>query len=472
MSDPRQPAAPFLPGRFGLSGRLMLLTVLFVMLAEVMIFVPAVANFRNNWLRDRLAAARTATLALEAAPANAVPEALAAQLLDSVGSRTIAHKAGGIRRLLAVSDLPVEVAYDIDMRDATPMSAIPEAFGTLLSAGNRLVRVIGPALESGDSIEMVIEERPLRAAMRRFSINLFLLSLLISSITAALVYFTLHRLIVRPVKRLAEEISSFAAGMGERRQFIAPSGRRDEIGEAEVKLAEMQRVLASELEQRRNLAALGLAVAKINHDLRNMLSSAHLLSDRIATVPDPTVQRIAPKLIAALDRAVGFCQATLAFGKVQESAPDPRKFDLGPLVSDLRDLLGLGEDGPVDVTVEMPAPMLISADPDQLLRVLLNLGRNAVEVMKEQQAAQGARGTLMIRARRQGAMVEIEVADTGPGVPAELKPHLFKAFSSSRRLGGTGLGLAIAADLMRAQGGDITLVDTARGACFRVTLPG
>ena len=454
--------------RLGLSGRLMLLTVGFVMLAEVLIFVPSIANFRNAWLRDRLAAARTATLALEAAPANMLPEALVIQLLDSVGSRTIAHRSGGVRRLLAVSDMPLSVARDFDLRSGIGPHTIAEALDTLFSHGNRLVRVIGPAADSGDFIEMVIEEKPLRDAMRGFSVNILLLSLLISSITAALVYFALHRLIVRPVKRLAEAITAFGAENGDQRPVIAPSGRGDEIGEAEVRLAAMQRALANELRQRQNLAALGLAVAKINHDLRNMLSAAHLLSDRIASVPDPTVQRIAPKLIRALDRAVGFCQATLAFGKLQEPAPQPKKVDLNQLADDLRDLLGLGEDGPVAFLVDMPQPMPATADPEQLLRVLLNLGRNSVEAM----TALPGGGTLTLAARRAGEMIEIEIADTGPGVPEALKPRLFQPFAGAGRPGGTGLGLAIAADLMRAQGGSIALVDVPRGACFRIALPG
>lgn len=454
---------------FGISGRLMLLTLCFVMLAEILILVPSIANFRNTWLSDRLAAARTAALVLEASPGQALPEVLIAQLLDSVGSRTIAHKSGGVRRLLAVADMPQSVAHDLILTPTPTVGTILEAFDTLFHGGDRLVRVMGLPGANGDQIEMVMEERPLRQALLTYTRNILLLSLLISSVAAALMFFSLHRLIVKPVKRLAESISSFGQDAEDSRRVIRPSGRSDEIGQAEKSLAGMQRALNAQLKQQQHLAALGLAVAKINHDLRNMLSSAHLLSDRLAIVPDPTVQRIAPKLVRALDRAIGFCQATLAFGRAQEQPAVLRSVDLAPLVQDLRDLIGIGEGSPVGFASEVPPRMTVSADPDQLLRVLLNISRNAVEAMMERPTDGEKR--LTVSARKRAGLVEIDVADTGPGIPSSLRDDLFKAFAGSRRPGGTGLGLAIAADLMRAQGGSVDLIEVERGACFRLTLP-
>ncbi len=90
----------------------------------------------------------------------------------------------------------------------------------------------------------------------------------------------------------------------------------------------MQDTLVRELTQKKHLAALGLAVAKINHDLRNMLASAQLLSDRLANVTDPLAQRLAPKLVATLDRAIRFCQATLTYGRATDEAPKPRLVEL------------------------------------------------------------------------------------------------------------------------------------------------
>src|ERR1700761_1028093 len=105
--------------RLGLSGKLLVLTILFVMIAEVLIYVPSIANFRLNWLNDRLAAAHTAALVLDAAPSGMVPESLAKQILDSVGAHAVAMKMGTQRRLLAVSAMPPKIDHDIDMRNVS-----------------------------------------------------------------------------------------------------------------------------------------------------------------------------------------------------------------------------------------------------------------------------------------------------------------------------------------------------------------
>ena len=86
------------------------------MIAELLIYVPAIANFRMNRLNDRLAAANTAALVLDAAPSGMVPDSLARQILDSIGARAVAIKMGQQRRLLASADLPAAIDHDIDMR--------------------------------------------------------------------------------------------------------------------------------------------------------------------------------------------------------------------------------------------------------------------------------------------------------------------------------------------------------------------
>lgn len=466
MSEPAPEERPRPRFRLGLSAKLMILTLAFVMLAEILIFVPSIANFRNNWLADRLASAQTAALVIEASPADAIPDALVERLLDNVGARSIALKIGGTRRLIAVNDVTPDFAREVDLRSRSPIGEIIDSLSTMTAQGETMMRVVGPAPMGGEFIELVLPERPLRQAMWRFSINILWLSMVISLITAALVYGGLYRLIVRPVKQLAESISAFEQDTG---RIIKPSGRRDEIGDAEQTLAGMQTALSLQIKQQQRLAALGLAVAKINHDLRNLLSSAHLLSDRIATVSDPTVQRLAPKLVGALDRAVNFCQATLAYGKAEERPPAPRTFELGQLVTDLKDLLALDEDSPVEFVADFPKPMLIRADPDQLLRVMMNLGRNALEAMAQQ--AGGPPHRLTVEARRTAEGVEIDIRDTGVGIPKARRDTLFRPFSASRTIGGTGLGLSIADELMRAQSGSIRLLDTETGTCFRLFLP-
>ena len=443
------------------------------MVAEILIYVPSIANFRLNWLNDRLAAAHTAALVLDAAPSGAVPESLANKILMSIGARAVAIKMGTERRMLAASNVPSHIAQDIDMRDVRWWRAIMDAFDTLLFCmPDDVMRVVGPApMVHGEFLEIVLEEAPLCKAMWTFSVNILLLSLLISGITAMLVFFALHYILVRPMGRFTENMVAFRADPENPARIIAGSGRRDEIGTAEEELAAMQRELASMLHQKNRLAALGLAVSKINHDLRNLLASAQIFSDQLSTLPDPKVQRFAPKLMRALERAIAFCQSTLSYGAAQETPPERKTIEVDPLIEEVHEALGLGLDVPIRWIVSVERGLTVEADPDQLFRVLVNVARNAVQALEARGARDPARDQIRITGRREGSVVVIEVSDTGPGVPEKARAHMFQAFQGSARTGGTGLGLVIAAELVRAHGGEIVLVPGTIGATFRITIP-
>jgi signal transduction histidine kinase len=462
---------PVRVSRFGLSGKLLVLTILFVMIAEVLIYVPSVANFRVTWLKDRLQTGYTAALVLEAAPNGMVPDSLAKQILDSIGARAVAMKMGERRRMLAIDDMPPEVADTFDMRNVTSFDAIMDAFKMMLNTRrNDVMRVVGPAPMGGEYIELLMDEQPLHKAMLRYSGDILLLSLLISCITAALVYLALHYMFVRPMRRVTANMVAFRADPENPDRIIAPSARGDEIGLAERELATMQTELASMLHQKSRLAALGLAVSKINHDLRNLLSSAQLFSDRLATLPDPGVQRFAPKLMRALERAIAFCESTLSYGRLQEPPPERRPILLEPLVEEVHETLNL-VDSPIRWISAVERGLTVEADYDQLFRILLNLTRNAVQAMEGRAARDPGRDQIRITGRREGAVVVIEVSDTGPGFSGKAREHLFEAFQGSTRPGGTGLGLAIAAELVRAHGGEIRLVEGTIGATLRLTIP-
>ena len=456
--------------RLGLSGKLLLLTIPLVMIAEVLIYVPAIANFWTNRLNDRLAAANTAALVLDAAPSGMVPDSLARQILTSINARGVAIKMGQQRRLLASADLPASIDHDFDMRDMTVWSSIVNSLKMMTETGDHTMRVIGPAPGRAQFIEVVTDEKPLRRAMYRFSRNLLGVSLLLAVLTAALVYLALHFLFVRPMRRLTASLVGFHENPESVARIIVPSSRSDEIGVAERELADMQRDLVSMLHQKSRLAALGLAVSKINHDLRNLLASSQLLSDQLASVPDPRVQRFAPKLMRSLERAIAFCQSTLSYGKVQEPAPDRRLVAVEPVVAEVRETAGLSPDASITWVAAIERGLKIDADPDQLFRVLLNLVRNAAQALD---SLSGDVGVCQIRitGRREGSVTILEVSDTGPGVPAKVREHLFEAFRGAGRPGGSGLGLAIAAELVRAHDGDIQLVEGTLGATFRITIP-
>ncbi len=465
------PLEPVRPPRFGLSAKLLVLTILFVMIAEVLIYVPSVANFRVVWLKDRLATAYTAALVLEAAPNGVVSDALAKQILDSIGARAVAMKMGTRRRMLAIDDMPPAIAATYDMRNVFAFDAIVDAFATMLNTRKDVMRVVGPAPMGGEYIELVMNEQPLRKAMLRYSADILFLSLAISAITAALVYLALHYMFVRPMRRVTANMMAFRADPENADRVIEPSARNDEIGTAERELATMQAELASMLHQKSRLAGLGLAVSKINHDLRNLLASAQLFSDRLADIPDPGVQRFAPKLMHALERAIAFCQSTLSYGRLQEPPPERRKMLLEPLVEEVHETLGLGPDAPIRWISAVERGLTVEADYDQLFRILLNLARNALQALESRATRDPGRDQIRITGRREGAVVVIEVSDTGPGFSDKARAHLFEAFQGSTRTGGAGLGLAIAAELVRAHGGEIRLVEGTIGATLRVTIP-
>jgi signal transduction histidine kinase len=432
----------------------------FVMLAEVLIYVPAIANFRLNWLNDRLAAAHTAALVLDAAPSGMVPEKLAKQILDSVGARAVAMKMGTQRRLLAsTGNIPAKIEQDVDMRTVTWWQATVDAFDTMLMCvPGDVLRLVGPAPMGGDFLEIVLDEEPLRDAMLRFSVTILLVSLLISGITAMLVFFSLNYLLVRPMRRITENMIAFRADPENPARVIAGSGRVDEVGTTERELAAMQRDIASMLHQKNRLAALGLAVSKIN-------------PDQLFDLPDPKAQRFAPKLMRALERAIAFCQSTLSYGAAQEPAPDRRSIEVEPLIDDVYETLGLGLDVPIRWIVAVEKGLTVDADRDQLFRILVNVARNAVQALETRGNRDPARDQIRITGRREGSVAVIEVSDTGPGVPDKARAHLFEAFQGSTRPGGSGLGLAIAAELARAHGGELRLVEGTIGATFRISIP-
>jgi signal transduction histidine kinase len=352
---------------------------------------------------------------------------------------------------------------------------IADALGVFFAPNGRTILVFGhpetgpvSTLPMKDFVEIVLPESTLKAAMVRYGLNILGISIIISMIAAALVYFALSALFVQPMMRITRNMLSFSERPEDTSRIIEPSGRRDEIGVAEEELAHMQRQLQIMLQQKSRLAQLGLAVSKINHDLRNMLGSAQLVSDRLGTVRDPTVQRIAPKLIASLDRAIKFCNETLRFGRAEEALPRRESTRLLDLVDEVGEGLGVPRAG-IAWTVEIDPDLRLDADPDHLFRILNNLCRNAIQAIERQGPAMP--GEIRIRAWREGSVSVIEFQDNGPGLPAAAKAHLFQAFQGSAGKGGIGLGLAISAELASAHGGSLVLLDTPRGAAFRIEIP-
>ncbi len=457
---------------FGLATRTLVSVVAFIMVAEIIIYVPIVANYRENWLRNRLSAAYTAALVLEAAPRAMLSDQLSRELLDSVGARIIVLNSHGARQILAATTLPPRVDGFYDLQHSNFFDALAAAYGTYTSKG-RVITIMGEAPMGGDAIEVTMDEAPLTRALHKFAAHILRISLAIAAIVATLAVGSINFMVLRPMRRLTTNITEFGADPENAARIIVPSGSRHEIGCAEEALATMQDTLVRELNQKKHLAALGLAVAKINHDLRNMLASAQLLSDRLANVTDPLAQRLAPKLVATLDRAIRFCQAILTYGRAADEAPKPRLVGLRAIVAEAAESVALGGPARVEIVNKVAEDFEVWVDPEQMFRVLMNLIRNGVEALDRAGPARGRPARVTISAEQRAAGSVIELADTGPGVPPSVRAQLFTPFSDSARPGGSGLGLAIAADLVRANGGKIGLEPDSEdeGARFRIILP-
>jgi signal transduction histidine kinase len=301
---------------------------------------------------------------------------------------------------------------------------------------------------------------------------MLLLSILLSIIVGALVFWALTELLVKPIERLSANMVGFAEWPEDRSRIISPRPDGDEIAAAERALAAMQNELSGMLAQKNHLAALGLAVSKVSHDLRNMLTSAQLLSDRLGHVNDPTVQKVAPKLISSLDRAIGFLTQILQFGRAQEPPPVKERIVLKPLVKEVFAVTALSSGGRVKLINAVDDKAVVEADREQLTRILGNLIRNAVQALDQDDRSAKPQAAVTIATRRERHTLHISVADNGPGIPEAVRGKLFQAFHASATPGGTGLGLAIAAELAEAHGGGLALVKSDEtGTVLELTLP-
>ncbi|TBG87361.1 HAMP domain-containing histidine kinase, partial [Rhizobium leguminosarum] len=365
----------------GLSGKLLWLTVFFIMLAEILIFFPSVASMRVRWLQDRLNTAAAAAIVIDGLQPVELPRALQKETLEATGTKAIVLRKDGTSRLLATTDMPASVDESYDLTDVPPVTAIRDALDTLVFGGSRIIRVYGPVGETNTGVEVVMKDRQLRRAMFVYSRNVLLLSVLISLFTATLIFFAINRILIGPIRRLTGSMQQFSSDPDNPAHIYIGDGGRDELAVAGRNLTSMQMELQKTLKQQKNLAALGLAVSKINHDMRNILASAQLMSDRLVDVDDPMVKSFAPKLLRTIDRAVGYTTEVLSYGKASESAPRRRHIRLLELTQDVKDMLAIDPQSGIEFAEQIGAELEVDADGEQLFRVIHNLCRNALQAL-------------------------------------------------------------------------------------------
>lgn len=438
------------------------------MLAEVLIFVPSVARFREDYLLLHLERAQIASLVLLAN--DMIEDDLEQELLQNAGVFNVVLARNEVRQLMLSSPIPSAVTQTYDLRNPGAWTLIRDAIARLREPQNHVIRVIGhPVKEAGLLIEVTMETDPLRAAMIDYGFRILALSAVISVLTAFLLFFAVRYFIVRPINGVVRAMTSYAKAPEDARRIIEPKAGVTELREAETALMSMQTQLTGALKQKERLAQLGSAVAKVSHDLRNILTTAQLFTDRMEQSEDPYVKKTVPKLLKSISRAVNLCETTLAFGKAEEPPPALDRITLADVVGDaIQSEQLVASSDSIEFTQNIPANMVVRADPEQLYRVLSNLIRNARQAI----VASGSVGEISVTANEDEEFWSIMVSDTGPGLPNKAQDHLFQPFQGGTRKEGTGLGLAIAAELIRGHGGRLELVKTdEKGTNFIICLP-
>ncbi|MBL4870838.1 MAG: HAMP domain-containing histidine kinase, partial [Robiginitomaculum sp.] len=314
------------------------MTIVFVMLAEILIFIPSAAMFRHGWLQERAEAAGLLTLAIEGVPDYMGGEMLSKQFMKDTGCSMVVQQrtdpSGKILRQTVLGTPPVnEKIFTSDLRIKRQLPLFRESFRDFFSSGNGYIRIVSePTVEGVDALEILVPQNALKMALRDYWKRVLLWSLAISLLTGLMIYLALSRMIARPIVKLASGLAKFRADPRKRMNpHSKPSKsqyRRDEIGQLEREFIAMKTGIRTAFKQQERLATLGMAMAKINHDLRNVLTSTQLISDRLADDQDPRISKMGKRLVKTVDRGVKLCEATLSFSRSVEDRPAPQTIRL------------------------------------------------------------------------------------------------------------------------------------------------
>jgi signal transduction histidine kinase len=448
------------------------LCVMLVLIAEVLVFIPSAANFRRAWLEERIERAQTASLAVEASPSFEISDDLSRELLANAEVLGVALKRDGQRQLILAGEYEGEMPVSIDLRETSLLHHVGATLALPFHPRGRILRLLAePRLAGGEFIEVVVREAPLRDAMIAYSLRVLALSLIIALFVAAGMYLVLNRFLVWPLRRLVADMVAFRndpSSIGER----SAMRRADEFGLAEAEFSQMREQVREALREKARLATLGEAVAKINHDLRNVLTAAHLISDRLRLHVDPQVSGRAERLVRSIDRGVRLAEDVLRYGRAEEGRAQPASIALRPLIEDAFQDASAAIEVPTGLDLDVDPELLILADPDHVHRIALNLIRNAVQAMAKNSETRGRPGVVHISAYAEGQHVVVAIRDEASGIPDHLRERLFIPFESRSREGGSGLGLAIARQLAEANEGSLALKTTGSdGTVFEVRLP-
>lgn len=454
-----------------LSARLLLLTIGFVLAAEALLFLPSIAFFRQESLEMRARSAGLVTEALmsnqTADPSREASKMLAKQFMMQTDADFLVAFQDG-QTILILGDPPD--ADVIAVEDLRNTGAFPDFFATMLdffANGEGYLRIIAPSpIEGQDRLELLVPCAAIGADLRAYAGRILLLSLLIAIFVGVLIYLAMLRIIVRPVRQLANDMTAFREAPERRRRLNPALDRADEIGQLQREFHEMKQSLRASFRQRERLASLGLSVTKINHDLRNVLSTALLMADRLSMNEDPALAAMGERLTRTVERGVGLTDDVMKYSSAREAEPDLETVQLARIVADLQ--MDMRTAFPkIWINNRIDSNLLITADAEQLHRILSNLFRNAAQAMVGQ-----ANATIDISADIVADTVIVQIGDNGPGLPDYVEDRLFLPFTRGTRDGSTGLGLSISKELAENMGGSLELLDTGpEGTRFILGLP-
>jgi signal transduction histidine kinase len=449
-----------------LSGRVLWLTVLAILAIESALLLPNLGNLRAAWLNERITQAHLIAYTLTSTNGAALPTPDAQALLRLANVEALTLQAPGQKplHLQAGPTLP-PLDKHVTLTDETLLYSTWRAGLRVLGFGARYMDVTAPAAAPpGAAMLVVVNGATLDATLRHYALHQFMVAVIVALVTGLLIFVVLDRVLVRPISIITASIVNFREDPEHEEEsgLAWLAGRRQsEVSRAAQELKVMQEQLRAALWRNARLAAVGTSVAKISHDLRNILSSALLVADRLQAVNDPVVQRATRMLIPAVERAAQLVTRTVDFAR-EGPPPIIRSAVALRELAEEAALMVDPEGSSVQVLNEVPGSLVLALDRAQIYRVLANLMRNAVEA--------GAKIIRLSTETRNG-VTRMRVADDGPGLPLRVQDELFKPFTTSGKYGGTGLGLAIARDLIRAHGGELAMESTGpRGTVFVMDL--
>jgi signal transduction histidine kinase len=454
-----------------LSARLLLLTIGFVLAAESLLFIPSIAFFRQESLDMRARSAGLVTEALmsnqSADPSREASKMLAKQFMMQTDADFLVAFQDG-RTILILGEPPdAEIISVEDLRNAGRFPNFLATSMEFFANGDGYLRLIVPSpIEGQDRLELLVPCAAIGAELRAYAGRILLLSLIIAIFVGVLIYLAMLRIIVRPVRQLANDMTAFREDPERRRRLGPPSDRGDEIGQLQREFHEMKQGLRASFRQRERLASLGLSVTKINHDLRNVLSTALLMADRLSMNSDPALAEMGERLTRTVERGVGLTEEVLEYSSAREPEPEVETVLLGQVVDDVQ--MDMRTAFPkIWVANRIGHEVQITADPEQLQRILSNLFRNSAQAMEGQ-----ANAKIEASADIVANTVIVQIGDNGPGLPDYVEDRLFLPFTRGSSENSTGLGLSISKELAEKMGGSLELLDTGPdGTRFILGLP-